>query len=93
MEEGNVSTCELCKREGVITTRHHVIPRRVHKIKWFKKKYTREEMNHTIDLCTACHKQIHIFFDHKALARDFNSVEKLLSDGRVKKFVDWIKKR
>jgi len=36
--------CELCGRENVLTF-HHLIPVTLHKNKWFKKNYTREEMN------------------------------------------------
>jgi len=85
--------CQLCGREGLKTTKHHVIPKKVHKNKWFRKTFTREEMNTTIDLCRACHRQIHIFFTHKELARKYHSVEKLMEEERIQRYVAWIQKR
>ncbi|MCI4671615.1 MAG: hypothetical protein MRZ79_25960 [Bacteroidia bacterium] len=85
--------CELCEREGLPTTKHHVIPRKVHKNKWFRKNFSREAMNETIDLCKNCHRQIHLFFSHKDLARKYHSVELLLEEERVKNYVEWIRKR
>ncbi len=35
-----MSICELCKREVDHTTRHHLIPRTLHRNKWFKKNYS-----------------------------------------------------
>lgn len=86
-------TCELCGRQGLATTKHHLIPRKVHKNKWFRKNFTREEMNHTIDLCRPCHRQIHLFFSHKELARRYNSLEALMEEERVQRYIHWIQKR
>lgn len=85
-----VQECELCKREVPSTSRHHLIPRTVHNNKWFKKRFSREEMHATVDLCRDCHRQIHKFFGHKELGRFYNSIEKLLADEKVKSFVEWL---
>jgi len=45
-----IGNCELCKRENELTF-HHLIPRTNHKNKWFKKNFTREEMNQGINIC------------------------------------------
>ena len=88
-----LQTCELCRRQVPSTTRHHLIPRTVHKNKWFRKQYTREEMNQTIDLCRDCHGQIHKFISHKEMARSYNSIEKLLNHEHVCNFVEWLRSR
>lgn len=90
-DEGKI--CELCKREHIPLTKHHVIPKTLHSNKWFKKRFSREERQHTIELCRPCHTQIHLFFSHKELARHRRTAEKLLEDERVKDFVEWIKKK
>lgn len=83
-------TCELCERTVSTTSRHHLIPRTVHSNKWFKKRFTREEMNGTVDLCRDCHSQIHRFFSEKELGRNYNSIEKLRAEPKVQQFVKWL---
>ena len=47
---------------------HHLIPRTVHTNKWFKKRYTREQMREGINVCTSCHHAIHALIpDEKEL--------------------------
>ncbi|MEM7656789.1 MAG: hypothetical protein AAF399_11720 [Bacteroidota bacterium] len=82
--------CELCEREVERTSRHHLIPRTLHSNKWFKKRFSREQMEETVDLCRDCHRQIHRFINHKELGRHYNSLEKLLSHEKVKNFVAWL---
>jgi len=89
----NQQICELCERDVPSTTRHHLIPRTVHKNKWFKKNFEKEELHKTIDLCKSCHRQIHKFVPHKELGRFFNTKEKLLSHEKVGTFVNWLRKR
>ncbi|MEL6133427.1 MAG: hypothetical protein AAFR59_08705 [Bacteroidota bacterium] len=86
-------TCVLCGREVDQTTRHHLIPRTVHRNKWFKKRYSKAEMDHTIDLCKPCHRQVHLLIDHKTLGREFNTLEKLKAHEDIQTFVKWIQKR
>lgn len=85
-------TCELCEREVYSTSRHHLIPRTVHSNKWFKKRYSRIEMEQTVDLCRDCHRQIHRFITEKDLGREYNTLEKLREHEKVKNFVAWLRK-
>ena len=88
-------TCELCGRitkRG--TTEHHLIPRTCHSNKWFKKRFTRDQMNATIDLCRDCHRAVHdLVPDEKELGRYYHSIDKLLAHEKLAKFVDWIRKQ
>ncbi len=84
--------CELCQREVKSTTRHHLIPRAMHKNKWFKKNFTKEEMIKTVDLCQDCHKEIHKFVSEKDLGRYYNTIEKLLEHEKIRNFVEWLKR-
>jgi hypothetical protein len=85
--------CELCERENVLTF-HHLIPVSLHKNKWFKKNYTKEELNNGIYICKEdCHKEIHKLISEKELGRSFNTLEKLKRHIKVKKYIKWIKSK
>ena len=85
--------CEACHRKEVKLTKHHLIPATLHSNKWFKKNFTREEMQAVIWVCRPCHNAIHRFISHKELAREFNTLEKIMSHPEVKKFAEWQSKR
>ena len=85
--------CELCLREVSGTTKHHLIPRTNHKNKWFKKNFSFEELHSTVDLCRDCHRQIHKFIPEKEMGRNYNSLEKLLTQEQVATFVGWLRAR
>lgn len=74
--------CELCEREGVLLTRHHLIPR--------------EEGGQDLDvvsLCEPCHKQIHNFYTNTELAVFLNTIPRLRDDEKIKKYLIFIKKQ
>ena len=61
--------CDLCGRVNVLTF-HHLIPVCLHKNKWFKKNFTREEMQSGIAVCKYdCHREIHNLITEKELGR------------------------
>ena len=85
--------CELCGRENELTF-HHLIPVCLHRTKWFKKNFTKEEMNKGIYICRFdCHKQIHFLVTEKEMGRNYNTVEKLLNHPEVKKYVEWLRNK
>ncbi len=74
--------CELCQRQQVETTVHHLTPR--------------EEGGSklpTANLCIPCHKQIHALYTNKELAVRLNTIELLRDDEKIKKYVKWIRKQ
>lgn len=84
--------CQLCDLEEVYNF-HHFIPRTLHKNKWFKKRYSFEELQRGIDVCKDCHKNIHLLVpDNKELGRKYNTLEKLKNNFKIKKYLDWKKK-
>lgn len=86
-------SCELCGREKNLSF-HHLIPRTTHSNKWFKKNFSRIDMeNRGVNLCRDCHYYIHKTFGAKELGRDFNTLESLAGHSEIKKFVSWIKQR
>ncbi|MBE9119041.1 HNH endonuclease [Lusitaniella coriacea LEGE 07157] len=78
--------CELCKREMERLTAHHLIPRQTTKRK-------KVESSPTINICSACHRQVHAFFDNKYLAKHLNTLDKLKNDPKIRKFLNWISKQ
>ncbi len=88
-------TCQLCGRvlkKG--TTEHHLIPRRCHRNRWFQKRYSREQMQRTIEACRDCHAAIHKFVpSEKELGRHFNSIESLLAHPDIGRFVKWVRRQ
>lgn len=84
-------TCELCERENVETTRHHLIPVARHKNKKTKKETTYHERHTVAHICRSCHSQLHALFTEKELERVFNTIEKLKAHSDVQVFIAWIK--
>lgn len=74
--------CPLCER--VIPDdqmdHHHLVP----KSKGGKK---------TVGLHRICHDQIHAIFTDAQLAKKFSTIEALLEDPAVQKFVAWVKSK
>ena len=85
--------CALCGRENELTF-HHLIPRTLHKNKWFKKNFTREEMNQGVYLCKyECHREVHNLITEKEMGRSYNTLEKLKRHPKVKKYIKFIKNK
>ncbi len=85
--------CELCRSEESDNL-HHLIPRSVRGNKWFKKRFTREQMREGIHVCRQCHRAIHdLVPDEKELGRHCNTLEKLISHPAIARYVAWKRKR
>jgi 5-methylcytosine-specific restriction enzyme A len=74
--------CELCGREGVETTRHHLTP-----------KEKGGTFLPTADLCIPCHKQIHALFTNDELETGLYTLDALRLDGQMATFLRWIRKQ
>lgn len=87
---GKVSECEMCERDWLPLTYHHLIPRFVH-AKAVKKGWHRgEDLQNVAWLCRACHSFVHRFAGHEELAREYFTVEKLLEQEEVRSFAMWV---
>ncbi|NES80137.1 MAG: hypothetical protein F6K10_00715 [Moorea sp. SIO2B7] len=78
--------CELCERKMERLTVHHLVPRQATRRK-------QAEPGATVDICSACHKQIHALFNNKYLAQELNTLEKLRNEPQMYKFLSWVKKQ
>lgn len=88
-----MAKCELCGRDKDLDF-HHFIPRTLHKNKWFKKHFTKIEMNKGIYICKHdCHPEIHKYINEKEMGKEYNTLEKLLSHPKIRKYIKWIKKQ
>lgn len=76
--------CALCEREVTKLTEHHLKP---------KSRLKRGETTPTIWICSACHRQIHALFTNLQLADEYNSLERLRDEPRMRKFLTWIRKQ
>lgn len=81
--------CELCGRDWIPLSYHHLIPRFVHdkavKRGWHKK----EDLQNVAWLCGACHRFVHHWRSHEELAREYYTVDLLLEEEEVQKFAQW----
>lgn len=85
--------CELCRCEDARNF-HHFIPRTVHSNKWFKKNFTREEMQRGMDVCKQCHRMIHTTIpDEKELGKEYNTREKLAAHPKMASYLQWKQRR
>lgn len=86
--------CELCGSSDDYLNFHHLIPRTLHSNKWFKKNFTKEQMNSGIWICKKfCHPEIHKYIDEKEMGTTYNTLEKLLEHPSVQKYINWRSKR
>jgi len=73
--------CPICKRPYDDTMdEHHLIP---------KSKKGKE----TVTLHRVCHDKIHATFTEKELAKQYNTIEKLLEHEEISKFAKWVAKK
>ncbi|MCA8969547.1 MAG: hypothetical protein KDC95_07185 [Planctomycetes bacterium] len=87
--------CELCERTLIAgTTAHHLIPRRCHRVRWFRARFTREELQQTVPLCRDCHSAVHEFVsDEKELGKHYATVDALRAHPAIARFLTWVRKQ
>ena len=82
--------CEICGRDWINLSYHHLIPRFVH-AKAVRRGWHREcDLQNVAWLCGACHRFVHRFANHEELARRFYTVELLLEEEEVRRWADWV---
>ena len=74
-------------------SRHHLIPKSQRGRKWFKKRYTYEELRRTVKICADCHSAIHKFISDKELGRQFSTLDSLMQHPEIAKYVTWVSKQ
>ncbi|NBC29915.1 MAG: hypothetical protein GVY29_07975 [Spirochaetes bacterium] len=85
--------CELCGREASLSF-HHLIPRKNHRKRRFKRQYdTRELKSRGLWLCRLCHRQIHRFYSEDELGTRLNTRAALLAEPQILRFLEWARKQ
>jgi 5-methylcytosine-specific restriction enzyme A len=77
-----MGTCELCEREEVETTVHHLLP-----------KEMGGTFGATANLCIPCHKQIHALYTNAEIAARLTTIPELKLDAQLSMFIKWIRKQ
>ncbi|CAK7266760.1 hypothetical protein SEPCBS57363_002253 [Sporothrix epigloea] len=81
--------CEICGRDWLPLSYHHLIPRFVH-AKVVKRGWHRaDELQNVAWLCHACHRRVHRFANHEDLARYYYTVERLLAEPEMRRYAVW----
>ena len=70
--------CELCKRESLRFTSHHLIPRS-----------RGGKSGPQAKLCPTCHRQLHAMFSESTLAKELNSIEALRANPEFSGYLRW----
>ncbi|ARS34372.1 HNH endonuclease [Pontibacter actiniarum] len=74
--------CELCGREVQLLTRHHLVPR--------------EEGGRygaTAELCQPCHSTLHLTFNNRELALQYNTIPALQQAEPLQKYLKWVRNK
>lgn len=83
--------CEMCERPMNLTA-HHLTPRVTHS-RYLKQGYTREFLNTCIMICRPCHSKVHSTEDERTLAREFNTLEKIMAHPEIVRWVSYARKQ
>lgn len=82
--------CEICERDWIPLSYHHLIPRAVH-AKVLKKGWHDEWMLNSVAwLCRACHSFVHRMASNEELAREWFTVERILEREDVREWAKWV---
>lgn len=91
------SACELCERDWVPLTYHHLIPKSTHE-RVRKRGWHAEEMLGSVAwLCRACHSFVHRLSSNEGLARGWYSMELIREGGidgdaeKMREVEGWVK--
>jgi hypothetical protein len=82
--------CEICERDWIPLSYHHLIPRGVH-AKVLKRGWHDEwTLNSVAWLCRACHSFVHRMASNEELAREWFTVERICEREDVADWARWV---
>ncbi len=84
------SACEICDRDWITLTYHHLIPRAVHAKVRKRGWHPEHKLNDVAWLCRACHSFVHRVAGNEELAREWFTVERLVGREDVRRFAGWV---
>jgi len=74
--------CELCRRETLRLTVHHLIPRA-----------EGGRLGPKASLCSTCHRQLHALFSEETLAKELTSIDAIRANPQVAQYVRWARRQ
>lgn len=84
------AACEICDRDWIPLSYHHLIPRKVH-AKVLKRGWHEEwKLNSVAWLCRACHSFVHRMASNEELAREWYTVDRILQREDVQDWAKWV---
>lgn len=90
--ETRTNACEICEREYVPLTYHHLIPKQTH-AKVLKRNWHEERhLNSVAWLCRACHSFVHRMASNEELARHWYSIDLICEREDVQKWAQWVRR-
>ena len=77
-----IAACELCLRESLRFSVHHLVPRA-----------QGGRFGPKVKLCSTCHGQLHALFSTSTLARELNSIEGIRANPQMANYLRWVRKQ
>lgn len=65
----------------------------MHRRTYFRKHFSKTELDAGIDICRQCHKGIHRTYDEMTLAKQYNTLDKIKDDETLSTFFAWVSKQ
>ncbi|MCR9106225.1 MAG: hypothetical protein NXI15_13100 [Gammaproteobacteria bacterium] len=87
-----VGACPFCRREMTLTF-HHLMPRKVHRRRYFQRNYARDVLARGIYICRDCHDAIHRSYDEMELARTLATPQALAADEKLRRQFHWLSRQ
>jgi len=84
--------CEICERDWVPLTYHHLIPKFVHSKVLKRGWHPEEKLDSVAWLCRQCHNFVHQVAGNEELARKYYTVELLMEREDVRSWAKWVGK-
>lgn len=82
--------CELCERDWIPLTYHHLIPRSTHARVLKRGWHPEADLQNVAWLCRACHSFVHRTIGNEELAKEWFTVERLADREDVQKWCKWV---
>lgn len=86
------NACEICERDWVPMTYHHLIPRQVHAKVLKRGWHEEQQLNSVAWLCRACHSFVHRMASNEELAREWYTVDRICEREDVQKWAQWVQR-
>lgn len=83
MNKDKIEKCPICQRpliKGPSINEHHLIPKA-------------EKGKDTVLIHVICHSKIHSIWHENELRDYYHTIERIISDERMSKFIKWVQKK